>query len=315
VVCWPGWAAGGRYSRGAVFVLKTVTFIEIMQVLPSKELLPFIKHYLFLDCTGIGVSRLRLFSDGNTGMVFSQHGNLIADIPGSRRIDYLPKSFVYGQVSVFKDLFAEQNTSLIIVVFQPDGIHRLLGIPANEISESMICTEDLFGWQGLILQEKLYEQVDPEAKLHLLDTFFLTIASRQAIAHQPLIETSIHFIFKNRGSITIDQLVKKTGYTERHIERVFRECIGLNPKKFGKIVQLHHFLKLVKEKSGPTTLTGLCYEAGYYDQSHLNKEFKKYTGITPMQYMHKTIRLAVNFMDINAIEAPMSGSYNLWLSQ
>ena len=282
-----------------------------MQVIPSKELLPFIKHYLFLDYKGTGINKLRLFSDGNTGMVFSYNGNLISDIQKSRQIDYLPKSFVYGQISEYKNLYSEKNASLIIVVFQPNGIKGLLGIPANEIKDRIICTEDIFGLKGLILQEKLYDQVDLEAKSNLLDTFFLTISSKQSIAVQPLIQTSIDFIFKSRGSITINQLVKKTGYTERHIERVFRECIGLNPKKFGKIVQLHHFLNLVKLKSGQTTITGLCYEAGYYDQSHLNKEFKKYTGITPMQYINKTIRLAVNFMEINAIEVPMSGLYNL----
>lgn len=282
-----------------------------MQVIPSKELLPFIKHYLFLDCKSTGISKLRLFSDGNTGMVFSFNGNLITDIQKNNRIDCLPTSFVYGQISAFKNLYSEKNASLIIVVFQPNGINRLLGIPANELKERIICTGDLFGRQGLILQEKLYEQVDLEAKSNLLDTFFLTLSSKQSIADQPLIQTSIDFIFKNRGSITINQLVKKTGYTERHIERVFRECIGLNPKKFGKIVQLHHFLKLVKDNSGQSTITGLCYEAGYYDQSHLNKEFKKYTGITPLQYMNKAIRLAVNFMEINAIEVPMSGLYNL----
>ncbi|WP_228446764.1 helix-turn-helix domain-containing protein [Chryseobacterium sp. 3008163] len=106
-------------------------------------------------------------------------------------------------------------------------------------------------------------------------------------------------------------MVKHTGYSERHIERIFKECIGLNPKKFGNIVKLHFFLNLLKYKSSQSNITDLCYDAGYADQSHLIKEFKKYTGITPTQYLKNTNRLAINFMEIKSNEIPMSDLYNL----
>jgi len=124
------------------------------------------------------------------------------------------------------------------------------------------------------------------------------------MSNQILIQASLNFITKNRGAITIQQLVKYTGYTERHVERAFNESIGLSPKKFGSIVKLHHFLKLLRCKSKNDTMTGISYESGYSDQPHLIKEFKKYTGITPKEYLNKTNRLAVNFME-------MSDLYNL----
>src|SRR5882724_932727 len=148
-----------------------------MQVAPSKELLPFIKHYLFLDRKGMGINKLRLFSDGNMGMVFSFKGDLIGGIQGNQRIDYLPNSFVYGQISEFKNLYSEKNVSLIAVVFQPDGINRLSGIPAHEMKDRIIGIKDIFGLQGLMLQEKLHEEIDPETKSKLLNTFFLNISS------------------------------------------------------------------------------------------------------------------------------------------
>ena len=101
-----------------------------------------------------------------------------------------------------------------------------------------------------------------------------------------------------------------TGYTERHIERAFSESIGINPKKFGNIVKLHSFLKLLKHKSTQNNLTAFCYEAGYSDQSHLIREFRKYTGVTPTQYLNDTSRLATNFMKFNSADIPMSGLYN-----
>ena len=51
-----------------------------MQVSPSKELSQYIKHYLFLDNTETAIQKLRLFSDGNTGVVFSLKSKLISEI-------------------------------------------------------------------------------------------------------------------------------------------------------------------------------------------------------------------------------------------
>jgi AraC-like DNA-binding protein len=285
-----------------------------MQILPSKELMSFIKHYLFLESEKKSIKKLRLFSDGNTGMVFSFKSNLISNIQNNALLDYLPTSFVYGQISEFKDLYLVNEASLIIVVFQPAGINQLMGVSAAELRDNIIRTEDLFGWQGLNLPAKLFEQSNVQGKLKILNAFFIELATKKVFVNQVLIDASVNFIFKNKGANSINQLVKHVGYTERHIERTFIECIGLSPKKFGNIVKLHSFLKLLKDKSTHNNLTKISYEAGYSDQSHLIKEFKKYTGITPKEYLYKTNKLTINFMEFDAshstVEA-MSGLYNL----
>jgi AraC-like DNA-binding protein len=285
-------------------------FRRAMQIVPSKELLPFIKHYLFLENEGNSIKKFRLFSDGNTGMVLTFGGNLIANRRDNISIKY-PKSFLYGQISEFKDLYLVEKTVMIIAVFQPYGINRLLGIAGNEIRDKIIATEDIFGGLALILHDKLYEKSGLEVKLQILNNFFIELSAKKTISNLILIQASLTYILKSKGDISIDQLVKHTGYTERHIERAFNESIGLSPKKFGNIVKLHCFLNLLKGKSKHDNFTNFCYEAGYADQSHLIKEFKKYTGITPTQYLNNTNRLAINFMEIKSNELPMSGLYNL----
>jgi AraC-like DNA-binding protein len=280
-----------------------------MQIAPTKDLSPYIKHYLFLESEGDCIKKLRLFSDGNTGLVLTFRGNFIANIHDNKSINY-PNSFLYGQISKFKDLYLAEKTLIIIVVFQPYGFNRLLGISVNEIRDGIIASEDIFGWQGSLFYEQLSAQSSLEAKLQLLNSFFLKLSAKKTIFNQTLIQANLSYIFKNKGNISINQLVKHTGYTERHIERTFSESIGLSPKKFGNIVKLHHFLSLLKDKSKHNNFTNFCYEAGYADQSHLIKEFKKYTGITPTKYLNDTHRLAINFMEIKSDELPMSGLYN-----
>ncbi|WP_149205716.1 AraC family transcriptional regulator [Flavobacterium johnsoniae] len=266
-----------------------------MQVSPSKELSPYIKHYLFLDNTETAVQKFRLFSDGNTGLVFSVKSKLISGINKYEIKEYLPASFLYGQLNGFKDLYSENEITLIIVVFQPNGIHQLLGIPAHEFHDSIIPVEDVFDKKIIALQESLFDQ-NNQMRTELLNSFFNSLIGSKTASNQFLIDHSLSFIIKNKGQFSIKQLVEYTGYTERHLERKFKEYIGLNPKKFGNVVRLHHFLKLLKDKPDDTNLTTICYDAGFSDQSHLIKDFKKHTGITPTEYVHSTGKLTNNLI-------------------
>lgn len=281
-----------------------------MQVAPSKELSAYIKHYLFLESEWSCVKKLRLFSDGNTGMVLTFRGNLLADMSPAKKISY-PNSFLYGQISAFKDLYLAEKTSVVIVVFQPHGLHHLMGISANACHNAIISAEEIFGHQAILLHDKLSVLSEPMPKLNILNSFFLELCAKKTLSNHSIIPASLSHILKNKGNISINHLVKLTGYTERHIERTFKESIGLTPKKFGNIVRLHYFLSLIKEKARRSQFTDLCYEAGYSDQSHLIREFKKYTGITPTTYLHDTNKLAKNFVEIKSEQPRMSVLYNL----
>lgn len=267
-----------------------------MQVSPSEELSPYIKHYLFLDNAATDVQKLRLFSDGNTGVVFSFKSKLISEISNYEVKNYLPNSFLYGQLNGFKDIYSNDEIALIIVVFQPNGIHQLLGIPANEFLDAIVSIDAVFGKNGEILQDKLSEQSNNQTRIELLNQFFRNQISKKSQTNQVIINSSLDFIISNKGHFSVTQLVKYTGYTERHLERKFKESIGLNPKKFGNVVRLHHFLKLLKDKPVDANFTSICYDAGFSDQSHLIKDFRKHTGISPTEYLYNSGKLTNNLI-------------------
>lgn len=267
-----------------------------MQVSPSEELSPYIKHYLFLDNAATDIQKLRLFSDGNTGVVFSFKSKLISEISNYEVKNYLPNSFLYGQLNGFKDIYSNDEIALIIVVFQPNGIHQLLGIPANEFLDAIVSIDAVFGKNGEILQDKLSEQSNNQTRIELLNQFFRNQISKKSQTNQVIINSSLDFIISNKGHFSVTQLVKYTGYTERHLERKFKESIGLNPKKFGNVVRLHHFLKLLKDKPVDANFTSICYDAGFSDQSHLIKDFRKHTGISPTEYLYNSGKLTNNLI-------------------
>lgn len=270
----------------------SLNFRIIMQIAPSILLTDIIKHYLFLDNNGNETKKLRLFSDGNTGVVFTLKNNLSLELNREK----LPNSFLYGQITQFKNVELASDTPLIIVVLQPTGLNKLLGIPAFELCDNIINLEDIFGKESKELEEKIMEASSIQEKLNFLNLFFTSFSLNNLKKKEKIVSVSIDFILKNKGLISNNQLVKFTGYTERHIERLFIESVGINPKNFANIIKLHGFLQYLKNKTEETKLTQIAYLSGYADQSHLIKEFKKITGLTPTIYKNEANKLAVNLI-------------------
>ena len=277
-----------------------------MQIFPPEVLSPYIKHYLFLESGGNQYKKLRLFSDGNTGMVFLLNQCRLS----LHHSQHLPYSFLYGQISHFQDLALIEQASFIIIVFQPDGLYKLLGISAHALNDQIIDAQDIFGQSSIELYHSLLQVEQTSERVHALNTFFYKLAAQCKLSEQALLPTLLQHITQHNGVVTVGHLVHYSGYTERHIERVFAEQVGMSPKKFGNIVQFHRFLKLLRSKPAATSLTTICHESGYFDQSHLIRAFKKYTGITPSEYLNRTNRLAINFMELKDVPDQMSGLYN-----
>ncbi len=269
-----------------------------MQILPALELSGFIKHYLFLETKTDTTKNLRLFSDGNTGLVFSFKNKMIKEFSLLNIPAYLPDSFVYGQINFYRDLYCNGETSLMIVVFHSYGLHALLGISSSKLIDGIVDTEDLFGSAATSLFDQLVSQAKPHEKITILEDFFRSVLQKRPLLLQASVTASIQFILKNKGITSVKQLTDFTGFNERKLERVFTEYLGISPKKFSNIVKLHIFLKYLKTKFETSSLNTIGYEAGYYDQPHLIREFKKYTGLTPSQYLNQANPLAVNFLEL-----------------
>ncbi|MDO5783893.1 MAG: AraC family transcriptional regulator [Eubacteriales bacterium] len=89
-------------------------------------------------------------------------------------------------------------------------------------------------------------------------------------------------IFDSRGILSIRQLSQETGYSECYLRRAFSRIHGISPKMFATFLRFQYVLHMMNQ--GQRTLEEIALECGYYDQSHMIKEFKKFSGTTPEQY-------------------------------
>jgi AraC-like DNA-binding protein len=79
-------------------------------------------------------------------------------------------------------------------------------------------------------------------------------------------------------NVSLALLSRVAGLSSYHLNREFRLAYGLPPHAFQTQIRLAHARKLLREGVSPALAAA---EAGFTDQSHLNKHFKRVLGITP----------------------------------
>ena len=108
------------------------------------------------------------------------------------------------------------------------------------------------------------------------------IANDYVISERLRAETNA--ILNARGDIKISDICEMFSISKVTLRQHFLDNIGLLPKELCKIWRLNNFL--LHSQSATQTLTESAMNAGYFDQAHLNREFKCLLGQTPKRYLN-----------------------------
>lgn len=192
-----------------------------------------------------------------------------------------PSSIIIGQHDIPLCLLLKKNIRKIIVRFQPYGLYLLTGIPQDYLLNRTLDAEHIFGRSINQLCEELLSCQDPIQLQTLLSRFF---TERIPAAETHLVERRvIHFVVSNINE-PIGVLVKKSGYSSKHLIHLFRTYTGLTPKVFQQIRQ---FAASINEMSLLPTyhLAGTAWSQDYYDSAHFIRQFTRFSGFTPTEYL------------------------------
>lgn len=181
----------------------------------------------------------------------------------------------YGRVNISFGY----NQLTIKVGFEPGGLHRLIGIPMHEmVTNCEFDSCDFFGREISFVTEQLAATATYDEMVAIIEKYLLKKV--HLLKPRLPIDSALPYIIKQGGLIDIDRLSTLACLSTRQLERIFKERIGLTPKFFARLVR---FVKAwtIRENNTGISWTKIAYECGYFDQMHLIKDFKKFTGTTP----------------------------------
>jgi AraC-like DNA-binding protein len=82
-------------------------------------------------------------------------------------------------------------------------------------------------------------------------------------------------------NVTLETLARFAGLSAFHFCRVFREAVGMTPHAYQTQVRVRHAKALLR---AGLPITMVAAEAGFYDQAHLTRHFKRIVGVTPGRF-------------------------------
>ena len=142
---------------------------------------------------------------------------------------------------------------------------------------------------GNDLLSRLWEEPDLDGRARVFtESYQNTMKALNSLeAGQPLEKYICNRIYETKGNISIRDLSEEMGYSECYIRRSFGKVHGISPKLFEKFVRFQSAIErmdMLLSKKGRISFDELALACGYYDQSHMIKEFKTFCGVTPEAY-------------------------------
>ena len=126
------------------------------------------------------------------------------------------------------------------------------------------------------LHEQVAEAQHHEHRVGALEDFLLARTGQQEL--DPLVEAAVAWLEQGTGAKRIDHLTRYIGLSQSALERRFRRVVGVSPKRFSSLVRLRNAVRL---RATGVDFTTIAQSAGYFDQSHFIKDFRRVTGNTP----------------------------------
>lgn len=170
----------------------------------------------------------------------------------------------------------------IEVRLPPPAARMLMGLPLSELADRVVDLEDVLGPEGRYLPERLAQTQSWAARFDILDA---ALARRMADALAPRADMvrAWQRLRASDGRLETGELAAELGCSRRHLARRFREEVGLAPKTFARVLRFGRVTRRLRGTE-PGRLSEIAQECGYYDQAHLNRDFRDFAGLTPGQY-------------------------------
>jgi AraC-like DNA-binding protein len=225
------------------------------------------------------ISAIMLVEDADTERMVLPTASAVLGIQTSGRVraetGLLSVAGVTGVQNVARKYAYVGKTTSLLVRFTPQGI-ACLGVPACQLASRNIGLHEILRPDRV---ERMHERMRAARtaadSVAVLEDFLAQLP----FTGDPLVAQALKLVASSSTRPTgVAEVARLLGLSERQLERRFLERVGVTPKRFAT---LRRFERAIASASTTPSLTAVALDAGYYDQSHFIREFRRFTGVSP----------------------------------
>ena len=269
-------------------------YIERKPALPLRR---FVRSLWYARMPKVEHRHERILPSGCGHIVLSLSRDYLTDCLDDGSEQRTSPALMVGQRSVYEIIATADLLDLAGVLFAPGALPALIADRADLLTNRSMPLDQVWCGYGRTLRSRMLEGASPEARLGILEDCLavdlLARPARPGTALHPAVEFALEQFACNANSLSVADVARKTGWSERRFSQIFREQIGFPPKVW---CRLQRFQRAVQQlRSGADVpWTELAVECGFYDQAHLANEFRAFSGIDLTTYTAKCHQLWAN---------------------
>lgn len=215
----------------------------------------------------------------------------------------VPSAFACGLFTSNYRLSVTGPVDVTGVVLKPTALYNLFGLRMPTLVNNRIPLTMLPDSDASHLAERTNAEKTSSDRVSILRTFLMD-RFETARSHFTIVEDIIKWIDANHGNVTIDEVAAKFRVSRRYVETKFLEKVGVSPKFYARIRRFSYLSNIIV-RSTDVNWQDIVHLGGFHDQSHLVKEFLKFNGMSPAEYVgnHKEI--------IRVVQAPAMRNFTM----
>lgn len=215
--------------------------------------------------------RIQTIPSGCVHLVFHRGDNLNIQSKGLQ-----PKNFIRGQFSVYGSLASKGNIDMIAIIFHPLGLTPFIQCPMSDLYNRYIDIEDLEDIELNHLKNAISSERNVQTCIEFIELFLMKRLVDIDYNHKRVLN-SISQIIK-QPQIEVNTLAESACLGYRQFKRIFTSHVGMSPKEYYRVVRFQRVLYLLQNKP-ELEIADLTYSCGFYDPSHLVKDFKEFSAV------------------------------------
>jgi AraC-like DNA-binding protein len=237
--------------------------------------------------TGVGHRHERVLPSGCAQVVLSLSRDFLTDCLEGGSEQRTAPALMVGQRSAYEIIATADLVDLAGVLFMPGALPALVADRADLLSNRSVPLDQVWRGYADVLRSRMLESSSPEARLRILEsclaTDLLAGAVHRALALHPAVEFALQQFAADSNRLSVAELARRSGWSERRFSQIFREQVGFTPKVW---CRLQRFQRAVRQLRAGVEVpwANLAIECGFYDQAHLAKEFRSFSGIDLTTY-------------------------------
>lgn len=194
-----------------------------------------------------------------------------------------PGAVVSGPYSNFFLIDPLQHASIIGVHFRPGRAVPVLGVPAVELADTHLDLKTLWGRTATELRERLGTAATPAERFAVLEEVLRSRLCRR-LRHHNAVPVALDAFEQADTAVKVRDLARQVGLSQRRFIQLFTAAVGLTPKLYGRVRRFQRARELVRNATAPDWAE-VAVACGYFDQSHLIRDFGEFSGLSPLAYL------------------------------